>query len=191
MLTMNKNTFNNRSGPPLLPFLSFLNDFKISSLVISTSTSENITWISLSKNLSWKYITSSSGWKKASSGLFIALKYSANLLADIDLAIPVLIFAASFKSFQYSFAFLYFESARRFVFALSNSSLNCRTSALNFVLALTISDITAHHFHMKLTLAGYFFCYSPRLWFQFIKYIWCLCCIMMYFRSHVLFQCLN
>ena len=45
------------------------------------------------------------------------LKYSANVLVGKRLGVRVCVFAASFRSFQYSFAFLYLASIRRLVFA--------------------------------------------------------------------------
>ena len=66
------------------------------------------------------------------------LKYSANVLVDKPLGVCVCVFAASFRSFHYSFAFLYLASISRLVFAFSSSDLNFLTGILKSVLALTI-----------------------------------------------------
>ena len=88
----------------------------------------------------------------------MALKYSANLLTDTFLEVLVFIFPASFKSFQYSFAFLYFASTRRFVFTLSNCSLNFVTSALKSVLAYTIFILLVSDFSaLNLFSISFFF----------------------------------
>ena len=123
-----KNSFNNLSGPQLFSI------FKLSGWFDNFFS--GYFYIKL-----WEYYLNLTIKKSLLKIWYIliwleenTIKYSVNVLADKPLGIRVCVFAASFRSFQYSFAFMYLALISRLVFAFSSSDSNCLTVILKSVL---------------------------------------------------------